>query len=169
MRRAQQQVITFVAIDASTGAPMVGLTFSAGEVQVSKDGGARANVAGAVSELGVGVYAVTITAAEFDAAWWHFLVRKTGMRPVDVPGFTTGNPSFRVVDDPANTATTFKTDRTEDGADHWRFSGVVGTSDATKGQVREVAGYNGTTKFITLAAPLTAPPVAGAYFNLLSE
>jgi hypothetical protein len=170
MRRAQQQAITFTAINATTGAVMTGLTFPAGEVQISKDVGAFANVAGAVTELGLGVYTVTLSAAETDARWLHFAVRHTNMRPVDWPsGYTTGNPSFKVVDDPANTATTFKTDRTETADDYWVSAGVQCTSGSLQGQVREVAAYNGTTKFITLDLALTAEPAADTYFNLLSE
>lgn len=170
MRRAQQQVITFTAINASTGDVMPGLTFAAGEVQISKDGGARANVAGAVTDLGAGLYAVTLSADETDAKWLAFLVRKTSMRPVDWPsGYTTGNPSGKVVADAANTATTFKTNLPEAADDHWAFAGIVITSGALQGQVREIESYDGATKFLTLAAPLTGVPADTVGFNLISE
>jgi len=169
MRRAQQQTITFEARDAVTGTEVLGLDFNAGDIKITKDGGAVADYVGAVVELGFGVYAITLSAAEMDAAFLHIIVRKSGVQPVHLKGFTTGNPSFKVVDDPLNTATTFKTDRAETADDHWAFAGVVVTSGALQGQVREIAGYNGATKFITLAEPLSAEPAAGVYMNLISE
>jgi len=169
MRRAQQQTLTFEALDSSTGAELLVVSFAAADIKISKDGGALANYAGSVAELGFGFYAITLTAAEMDAAFLHVAIRKTGMRRVDLKGFTTGNPSFKVVDDPLNTATTFKTDRAETATDHWAFAGVVVTSGTLQGQVREIAGYDGTTKFITLAEPLSAEPAADVYMNLITE
>lgn len=158
MRRAQQQTITFTALDSSTGAPLTGLTFSAGEVQISKDGGARANVAGAVSELGVGVYAVTLTAAEADAIWLHFLVRKTGMRPVDDRGYTSGHPSGAVVADAGNSGLTFKTNLASAVAEFYKGQLLRFTTGALAGQVKKIAAYNGTTKFVTFTDGFTSAP-----------
>ncbi len=167
IRRAQQQAITFTALDVSTGAVMTGLTFPAGEVQISKDAGARANVTNAVTELGMGVYTVTLTAAETDAIWLHFLVRKTGVRPIDVPGATSGHPSGAVVADAANTATTFKTALASAVTDFYKGLLVRFTTGALAGQVRKITAYNGATKFVTVDSALTSVPADTDKFLLV--
>lgn len=58
-----------------------GLTFSAGELQISKAGGAFANFAGTVTELSDGMYMYQATAAELDTLGIiGFKVEKTGVR-----------------------------------------------------------------------------------------
>lgn len=172
MRRAQQQTITFPAYDStsSAGALKTGLGFLAADVQLSKDGGAFAAASAAPTEIGTtGVYALALTAAETRCGWLTILVTKAGMRPQVVQGAMSGHPAAAVVADGGNTATTFVTDLTETSDDHFAYAGVRFTSGALKGQVREIAGYNGTSKAITLAHPLTAAPAPGDLFNLVDS
>jgi hypothetical protein len=90
---------------------------------------------------------------------------KAGLLAInDVRGLTSGHPSGAVV---SGTATTFVTDLTEASADFWRYTGVRFTSGVLKGQVREIVAYDGGTKAITLAAPLSVAPSAGDRFNLI--
>ncbi len=170
MRRAQQQTVTFPAFDSTvtTGALRTGLVLLTSDVQISKDGGAFAAATNAPVELGTtGVYALTLTAAETACGWLTVLVRKTNMQSQVVAGATDSQPSAAVVADAGNTATTFVSNLTETG-NHWAGAGVVFTSGALRGQVREIASYNGTTKAITLDVALTAAPAASDAFVLVN-
>lgn len=169
MRRALQQFVTFEALDPETGAPLPSLTFADGDVKLKKDDGAFVDIAGArIVNAGNGVYLVELTAAETNAVWIVLIARQAGMAPTGISGSTTGDPVGAVVDDPANSATTFKTDLTEAGADFWKHAGLVFRDGALRHQVREITGFDTSTKFITLATPLTDEPVAGALFALIN-
>jgi hypothetical protein len=171
MRRAQQQTIAFPAYDStvSTGALKTGLSILSADIQISKDGGAFAAATNPGTELGAtGIYTLTLTATETACSWICVLVTKSGMRPQVVSGSMDSQPSAAVVADAGNTATTFVTNLTESANDHWQGAGVVFTSGALRGQVREIASFNGTTKAITLEVALTAPPAAGDAFVLIN-
>lgn len=172
MRRAQQQAITFAAYDSAstTGALKSGLTLLASDVQISKDGGAFAPATNAPAELGTsGCYAITFTAAELNCGYFFALVTKAGMRPHPIDGAPDSHPAAAVVDDVANTATTFVTDLTAAGDDFYAGAGVRFTTGALAGQVREIESYDGATKALTLAVALTAAPAAGALFELVDS
>lgn len=85
------------AVDGVT--PQTGLTFLAAEVQLSKNGGAFANAAGAVTEVGSGAYYYQATQAETDTLGYLMIkIAKTGVRPFvdDVP--ITLRPSDHVIE-----------------------------------------------------------------------
>lgn len=170
MRRAQQQLVSFLCTNAS-GAPLTGLAFADGEVQLSKDGGAFVGLLGSrVTEIGLGYYSVTLTAAETRASCVIVAIRKTGVTASnDQYGALDPHPAAAVVSDPANSATTFVTDLTETADDFYAHAGVRFNSGALQGQVREIASYNGATKAITLAEPLTGIPAAGSLFELIDS
>ena len=75
-----------------------------------------------------------------------------------------GGTMFVVVDDVGNTASTFKTDLTETTDNHYKGPSLVKIiTGALKGQTRRIDttnGYNGTTKFITVADGFSAEPSA---------
>jgi len=170
MRRAQQQTITFPAYDSTstTGALKSGLTLLAADVQVIKDGVAAA-ATNAPAEIGsTGIYSLVLTAAETNCGYLLLLITKSGMRPQVEGGAMDGQPAAAVVADAGNTATTFVTNLTETVDNFWKGAGVVFTSGALKGQVREIASYNGTTKAITLDVALTGAPASGAAFVLIN-
>jgi hypothetical protein len=96
------------------------------------------------------------------------LVTKAGMRPQVISGATDSQPHASVVADAGNTVTTFITDLAESSNNHWAGAGIVFTSGTLRGQVREIASYNGTTKALTLAVALTAAPTAGDKFVLIN-
>ncbi len=72
-----------------------------------------------------------------------------------------------VVDDAANSASTFETDRTESTDDHWARCWLRFTSGALTGQTSRVLSYTGSTKFVTTQA-FTAEPTAGDTFELVN-
>lgn len=169
LRRSQQQTLTFAAVDASAWpARKTGISFSAGDAKLSKDGAAFVNTTNLPVELTLGVYALTLTAAELDAGWIHVAIRNAVMQPVDISGVTSGQPSGAVVDDAGNSATSFVTSLTAATDEFWASAGVVFTSGALQGQVREVESYDGATKTLTLATALTAEPAAGDRFILIN-
>lgn len=170
MRRAQQQVITFEAIDATNALVLKsGITFITGDVQISKDAGAFANVTNLPVEIGSsGVYALTLTAAETNCGWMHVKATKASMYPTKVSGATDPHPAATVVAG-ANTATTFVTDLTATADNFYAGAGVRFNSGVLQGQVREIASYNGATKAITLVVPLTSVPATGALFELVDS
>jgi hypothetical protein len=147
-----------------------GVTFVAGDCQVSKGGGAFANTVNLPVEIGAsGRYALTLTAEEMDAAWVHVKIEKDGIvDPVDLVLGTAGNPTGAVVFDAGNGANTFKTDLAESVSDHWKDCLLLFTSGALAGQVKKVTGYNGTTKVITVNSPFTGVPGAGDRFVLIN-
>jgi hypothetical protein len=72
-----------------------------------------------------------------------------------------------VVDDAANSASTFKTNRTESTDDHWARCWLRFTSGALAGQTSRVISYTGSTKFVTTQA-FTSEPAAGDTFELVN-
>src|SRR5689334_3532194 len=74
----------FACVDDTDGkTPETGLTFSGGELQISKNGAAFANFAGSASELTDGLYYYEATAGELDTLGAvGFKVEKSGVRLV---------------------------------------------------------------------------------------
>jgi hypothetical protein len=85
-----------------------------------------------------------------------------------------GGVSGTVVDDAANSSTTFLTDLTETQTDYYGDSNggnvlvFVNTAN-DKVQARRVTAYNGGTKFITVESAFDAEPTAGDVFILLGR
>lgn len=166
VRRAAQTTISFPMIDASARpSRKTGLSLVAGDTKISKDGASFVNTTNQPAEIGsTGRYSLVLTAAEMDAAWVHVYVTKTGADDFDSLIGTAGAPSASVVADGGNTATTFKSDRTEATTDYWKDALVLFTSGTLAGQVKKVSAYNGTTKFVTVSAAFTGAPSAADRF-----
>ncbi len=166
MRRAQAQTITFFAIDAaSPPARKTGIAFSAGDVKIGKNGGALSNTGSLPVEVALGVYALTLTAAETNASWIHITVRNAAMQPQDISGSMSEQPAASVV---SGSAAAFVTDLTSVIDDFWKNSIVCFTSGALAGQVRKVTAYTGATKTLSFADPFTAAPGASDLFILIN-
>lgn len=82
---------------------------------------------------------------------------------------TTAVPQAVVQADGSNTASTFKTDRTEATDDYWKDALVVFVTGSLAGQVKKCSAYNGTTKFVTLSSALTAAPSAADVAVLINR
>ena len=78
-------------------------------------------------------------------------------------------PSGSVATDAGNSATSFKTDRTETTDDYWADTLLVLTSGDLVGQVKKVTGYNGTSKVITVAGGFTGTPADAVTFLLINR
>lgn len=69
-------------VDSADGSPETGVTISAGDVKISKNGGAEANHAGTLTELGGGAYYYECHADELDTVGFLSVrFSKTGIRP----------------------------------------------------------------------------------------
>lgn len=79
---ASYRKVPFPCVDATDGyTAETGLTFSAGELKVSKNGATEANAAGSVTEVAGGVYMYEFTAAELNTQGTVSLrVSKSGVR-----------------------------------------------------------------------------------------
>jgi hypothetical protein len=69
----------------------------------------------------------------------------------------------------SNTATSFKTDRTESTNDYWKDAYLILTSGAMSGQVKKVSAYVGSTKVITMSTAFTGIPADGVTFLLVNR
>lgn len=63
---AQRRVPLHLVDEVDGKTPKTGLTFTAGEIRVSKNGGTEVPAAGTVVEIGAGLYAYEFTQAELD-------------------------------------------------------------------------------------------------------
>jgi len=79
------------------------------------------------------------------------------------------NPTGAVVSDSGNSATSFKTNLTQTTDNFWKDAWCKITSGALAGQVKQITGYNGTTKFITVSGGYTSTPAAGVTFELINQ
>jgi len=71
------------------------------------------------------------------------------------------------VNDASATATTFVTTLTETVTDHWKDALVKFDTGVLAGQVKQVTGYNGTTKAVTIGA-FTSAPANGDVFRVVN-
>ena len=78
---AARRRIPFVCVDATDHTtPETGLSFSAGDLKVGKNGAAEANHAGSVTEYGGGLYYYEFTSGEVDTIGFvTFRLNKTGV------------------------------------------------------------------------------------------
>lgn len=175
MRRAQQHTITFAVFDNASGVRKTGLAFSAGELQWSKDGVNFANVTGTPAEILLsdaspsGCYRLALSALEASTGWGHLTLNKTNCRPVDVAGALGEQPTFKVVADAGNSATSFVTDLASSVTDYWKGVLVRFQTGALAGQVRKVTGYNGTTKALSFTTGFTAAPATDDVFAIVND
>lgn len=172
MRRAQQQTITFPAYDSTvtTGVTKTGLALLAADVKISKDGATPASATNAPTEIGTtGRYSLVLTAAETNCAYLHLWIEKTGMRPYDLYGAMESAGTASVVADGSNTASAFVTNLTSAITDAHKNKLIRFQTGTLVGQVRKVAGYNGTTKALSFATAFSAAPAASDVFTLIDS
>jgi hypothetical protein len=142
-------------------------------ITISKAGAAFASISPTVTERGNGWYAVALVAADTDTEGDLALRGVTAAADIDEiaivaqvePRHTPG--AAAVVSDAGNTATTFKTDLSSAVTDYWKDCYLTFVTGTLAGQTKKVSGYNGSTKFIAVAA-LTATPTAADKFILIN-
>lgn len=169
MRRAQQQVILFLATNTS-GVRQTGLTWADGELKLSKDGAAFVDLLGnRISEVGLGYYSITLTAAETNAGLLVLAQVKSGIATFnDIKGLTTDQRTAAVAGS-GQTTTSFITDLTETATDAHKGKLVRFQTGTLAGQVRKCTAYNGTTKALTFTDAFSAAPSAADVFALIDD
>ena len=173
IHKNRERIIPFAAIDP-TNRPSrkTGISFSAGDARISKDGGAFGNTTNLPSELGsTGRYTITLTAAEMDADSIALKITNTNMDDSDIFLLTGGQPSGAVVTDGGNSSSSFKTDLSETTDSYWVDALILFTDPDTSGvyqQVKKVTSYDGTTKIIGVGAAFTGTPSVGDRFILIN-
>lgn len=171
-RRANPYVFMFMAVDsANPPNGLAGLSWSASDVKLSKDGATFASGTNAPAYISgvTGACQVTLTSAEMDCGSLFVSIEKAGMDPVRCILLTTNDPTGTVVTDGSNTASTFKTDRAEATNDYWKDALILFVSGSLIGQSKRIQSYNGSTKFITAFAAFTAAPANGDRFVLVNR
>ncbi len=174
--------------DATTGVAKTGVTVSAGDLKLSKNGGAEANHAGTLTEVGTGQYYYEATAGELDTLGWLAVrVAKSGVKadvyqipvvaydPFDTVrlGLTTlssrARPTGSVVSDASNAAGTFEVTTTlSEATDDLKQMYLKFTSGANIDLVRRITGYNTTSNFVTVSEAFPATPSAADTFELIN-
>lgn len=155
-------------VSRSTGQLQANPTLASGDVQISKDGGAFANITTlpTVSPASGRSVQVSLSATEMAAdsiviqfvdaagAEWNDL-----FVDLQTDGVLTG---FEVDDAVATpTTTVFRTSLTEATDDHFNDMFAHFISGNLQGQSRKISDYDGTNKEITLATALTEAPADG--------
>ncbi len=77
-------------------------------------------------------------------------------------------PRADVAADAGNTSSTFKTTLTEAVDNYWKDALVTFVTGALAGQVKKVASYDGTTKFLTFTGAFTSAPAASDKFQIIN-
>lgn len=171
IRKNKTFTITVAPID-NTNRPsrLSGISFTGGDVKISKNAGAFANTTNLPAEIATASarYSLVLTDDEMNGDNIHIFIQKASIDPIDYVLQTSGEASGTVVTDGSNTATTFKTDRTEAVNDYWRDALILFTSGALVGQVKKIAGYTGSTKFVIASSAFTGTPVNGDRFVIVN-
>jgi len=170
VRRAHAYTFTFAAVDSSSPPDRLpGISWTAGDAQISKDGGAFANTTNLPTQIGsTGRYAIALTAAELDCSWLHLKIEKATIQPIDITGGTTGGKTGVVVSDAGNSSAEFRTDLTESAANHWATAFLTFTTGALAGQTKRITGFNPTTDFVTVDGGFSSAPTAGDRFVIVN-
>jgi hypothetical protein len=81
---------------------------------------------------------------------------------------TTDRVIGAVVTDAGNSATQFKSDRTESTTGHWNDCLCKFLTGALAEQVKKVTGYNGSTFIMSFTAGFTGTPAVGDIYELIN-
>lgn len=148
-----------------------GIAWSGSEIQISKAGGALANFAGSIAEIGAtGHYIYTFTTGEIDTPGpLLVIINDAVMQPVSMV-FDVERAKFGTVVTGTLTTAAFTTNLTEADNVH-RDKLALFVSGALTTQVKKVGAFANTGGLITLATGLllTAAPSNGDFFQLLDQ
>lgn len=147
-------------------------TLAAGDVKVSKDGGALTNLGTlpAVTPASSKLVKVTLSATEMDADNVTVIFSDAAgdqWADLTVDVKTVGYITHGVISDVAPIVTDFDTDLTE-ADDFWNGSFIVFTDGALQGQARKINDYANTNGNITVTA-FTAAPANGDPFVIIGR
>lgn len=167
---------TLIVLDASGLVPQteqtanitVAVYDSANNIDAATVAITELNNAGAYT----GVYRVRTTYSELNRAAGNGLWRWVFTHAA--PDFTFNPPAVtitlnqiigKVLTDAGNTATTFKTDRSEATTD-WCKGRFVRFITSVAEEVKKITAFNGTTKFITVESAFSGTPADNSVFEV---
>jgi hypothetical protein len=171
-----QQFIFYVGL-TSQSSPLTlqsNPTLAAGDVKISKDGGAEANLntLPAVTPAASTSVKVTVSATEMDAdnititfrdaAGSEWCDLKVNIQP-------TGLITYGSVNDGSPATTDFDSTLTGFGDDFFNGAFIVFTDGTLKGQSRKISDYTSTSGNIVLATATTTAPANGDPFIILGR
>jgi hypothetical protein len=173
IRRGKPFTATFAVQDpaASRPLPKTGVTFSTGQVQISKDGGSFANTTNLPSEIGSsGRYALTLTDAETSADSVYVTIAASGYDPIDLPLATNGAPVGTVITGGGgNSATSFATSLAAGTADFYKNALIVFLTGALADSApQKCSAYAVTNGVITVSSAFVATPSVGDRFAVVT-
>ena len=159
---------------SQTGKIVTNPTLTAGDVVISKDGGAEANLATlpTVTPAGGKHVQVSLSAAEMtaddvsiifsdpDNEWTDLHIH---IQPQRIPFATVDASTY------TPTVSSFETDLTEATSDHYKDLFVYFLTGANSGLSRKIGTYDGTNKRISVSTPLPDPPANGDQFLILGR
>lgn len=147
-----------------------------GDITVKVGTGSAANITNRPTAVTMGntaMWQFILTAAELQAKTIEVTVADSATKAVEDQMFIvetyghasamykadlSGSPTTCAVISGTRTATSFPTDLTETTNDHWKDAWFRFTSGALNGQVKQITGYNGSTKTLTFSSGFTAGP-----------
>jgi hypothetical protein len=155
----------------SSGAAQLGLSFSAGDLKLSKNGTAEANHSGTMTEVAGGLYFYEAALAEVDTLGFLSLrvVKAGALDFIAVVAVSEDTVRGSVVTDAGNTSGSFKTDLASAETDAYKDLLILFLDGPNRDQVKKCAGYNGTTKVLSTTAAFTDAPAAGDKFRVLNR
>jgi len=156
-------------------------TLATGDVKLSKDGGAFANITTLPTVTPASDTAVRISLSSTELQCARLVIRFVDQtnpkewEDQEVIIETESHPSAQynnlgglVVSDAGNSSSQFKSDRAETTTDYWKDAFVRFVSGSLDGQIKKVASYDGTTKIVTLTTPFTGTPGVGDAFMFIT-
>ncbi len=176
LARAFPTVIPMALEAYDYGDILASATLAAGDVKISLDFGAFADLATLPDvEPGTGVLKqirIILAEAELDftVATIQFVDQTAQKEWEDVclHLHTRPNPVFKVVADGSNSATSFEVTpfgMGTEATDYLKDMFLTGLDGALKGQTKLVTGYNATSNFVTVSGGYTGTPADGTYFE----
>lgn len=177
---AQFREVIFEMLNATTGAPTTGLTFSGSDIQIRQPGAGASSWVngtqqGSVVELGGGMYCYIASTAEIGTpgTGWGFKVNKSG-QDLFVKTETVERAFFTTAQAGALTTSQLVCDRTE-ASSFWNDVLLLAVSGALTGQVKKVGnatiggGYSTGTFNLATGLLWSTAPSAGDVFEIIDR
>jgi hypothetical protein len=162
----------FTTLRGYAGGPATGLTFTAAQIQVSKNGGADANSAGTVTEIGYGRYYYQAAEAEFDTRGFLSLVTVRTDIAISFPTIEVVSGSvLRSGIAQGGASDSITLDASASSVSNFYLPCTVALRAGTGAGQGPCYGtaYNGVTKVLTVTPAFVTVPVGGTEFELLES
>lgn len=149
---AKRRILVYLVDDTDGKTPETGVTLSAGDVKISKNGAAEANHAGTLTEIATGTYYYQFTAGELDTVGWvQFKLVKTGVRTF-IKEVAVSGDKLRSATAQAGGTNTITLDASASSNDNaYNDHKIIITGGTGVGQGEFITGYVGSSRVATIA------------------